>query len=282
MLDPTSPIGIVAGGGGVVPELLQSLNRNNQPYKVAAIFNETDFDVSNDNTRVFKWGEIGKIINYFKDNNCERLILLGHIRQRPDFRSIIGDPGTLIRVPKLVKALKGGDDSVLRNIIKLIETENFRVIGLQDAAPDLLCPSGLVGKHTFSKDLDDDLVRAKSALRELGKHDIGQALVMIGGRIVAVEGAEGTDNMLQRIVELRGSGRLSEKAARGFLLKGAKLGQDLRVDLPTVGPQTVRMASKAGLSGIVVEADKVILLHKSQTRDILDREGLFLIGDGEF
>lgn len=281
-IDEENPLGIVAGGGILVRELIEILDKKSFNHVTAAIHGEVDDDLENDSLKRFSWGEIGKILTYFKNNGCRDLVLIGRINKRPDFRSILGDPGTLMRLPKIIKAMTGGDDSLLKRVIDVIEAEGFRVVGIDEVAPELLLQRGTFGKIKPDRQLRDDIEKAKSALRDIGKHDIGQALVILGGRILAVEGAEGTDGMLRRIKELRSQARITAKTGTGILVKASKPDQDLRVDLPTIGPDTIELAAEAGLAGLVLEEGKVLVAEKTRTADMLDKSGLFFVGEGDF
>lgn len=278
----TNRIGIVAGGGGVVDELLQVLESKSQAYSVAAITDETDAKLKANTITYFKWGEIGRIISYFHDQGCKELILIGRINKRPDFQSIIGDPGTIKLIPQIIKAMSGGDDSLLQKVMKLIEAQGFKVIGIQDIASELLLGEGLYGYKKQPMHFLQDVEKGKDALKDLGKHDIGQALVIYNGRILAVEGAEGTDTMMRRIKSLRQEKRITGKKSTGLLLKAAKPNQDLRVDLPTIGPDTIELAAAAGLSGIVFEAGRVLVADQKETIKLAKRHKIFLSGEGGF
>lgn len=276
------PIGIVAGGGGLVAELTEALDKKSQPFVIAAIKGETDDSLKGEVISHFKWGEIGRIISFFHKYGCEKLILIGRINKRPDFRNIITDPGTLKRIPKIVAAMTGGDDTLLQRVIKLIEAEGFSIIGVQEAAPELLLEKGLFGYTKLMDSVVDDATKGKAILKDLGKHDIGQALVIYDGRVLAVEGAEGTDNMLRRIKLLREEKRITQKAGTGILLKAAKPDQDFRADLPTIGPETVRLAAQAGLAGILCEAGTVLVASRTETFALAKTHKVFLAGEGGF
>lgn len=283
---PTSggqkPIGIVAGGGALVGELVEILVKRSQPLAVAAISGEADFEHEGTIIAPFRWGEIGRMIAFFKKQECERLLLLGRIDRRPDFRSIAGDPGTLKRLPKILAAMRGGDDSLLQRVIGLIEAEGFQIISMMDVAPELLLGAGHFGASGPFDELVDDTAKAKMVLNDLGKHDIGQALVILNGRVLAVEGAEGTDSMLRRIITLREEGRIPRRSKTGLLVKAAKPGQDIRVDLPTIGPDTVRLAAQAGLAGIICEAGAVLVANRAQTFTLAKEHGIILAGEYGF
>ena len=272
------PIGIVAGGGVLPDELAKALSKNQTPYFVATIKDETTASFNPAISSAFTWGEIGKILKYFKSNNCTEIVLLGQVTKRPEFTSIIGDAGTMRLLPKIITAMTGGDDSLLGKVITLIENEGFSVLDIKGIAPELFLKEGLFAGPRFPKKLAPELDQALAALKDFGKHDVGQALVIENGRIIAIEGAEGTDAMLERVANLRQSKRICQKPKNGFLVKITKVGQDRRVDLPTIGPDTIINAAQAGLVGIVGEAGSVLLAEREKIKDQANTNKIFLIG----
>lgn len=272
------PIGIVAGGGVLPDELAKALSNNQTPYFVATIKDETTAVFDPAISSAFSWGEIGKILKYFKSNDCTEIVLLGQVTKRPEFSSIVGDAGTMRLLPKIITAMTGGDDSLLGKVITLIENEGFSVLDIKGIAPELFLNEGLFAGPRFPKKLTPELDQALAALKDFGKHDVGQALVIENGRIIAIEGAEGTDAMLERVAGLRVSKRISQKPKNGILVKMAKAGQDRRVDLPTIGPKTIINAAQAGLVGIVGEAGSVLLAEREKIKDLAKKHKIFLIG----
>jgi DUF1009 family protein len=115
-------------------------------------------------------------------------------------------------------------------------------------------------------------------LRALGPFDVGQAAIVIDGHVVGVEDIEGTDGLLARVARLRSEGRIRAEGARGVLVKAPKSGQDLRFDLPTVGPRTVTAAAAASLAGIATEAANTIVVEPQAMIESADRADLFVTG----
>ena len=115
-------------------------------------------------------------------------------------------------------------------------------------------------------------------LGALSPFDIGQAAVVIDGHVVGVEDIEGTDGLLARVARLRAEGRIRAKAGRGVLVKAPKRGQDLRFDLPTLGPRTIEGAAAAGLAGIAIVAGQTIVAEPQAMVAAADHAGLFVIG----
>lgn len=271
-------IALIAGNGSLPRQIASALSTAGRDYQLVAIKGEADERTrSLANTEV-GWGEIGRLYNFLNKNDCREVLLIGGVSQRPDFTSILGDFGTLKRLPAIIRALTGGDDSMLTKVIRLFETEGYRVVGIRDVAPQLLASSGVMGQVQPKESDWHDLELALTATEKLGELDIGQAAVAVGGRVVAMEGAEGTDAMLERCADLKRSGRVRAKGRAGVLVKTAKPNQDLRVDLPTVGPKTIELAVAAGLAGIAIEAQGALIAEKDVTLGKANDAGLFVIG----
>src|SRR6185312_7804854 len=145
--------------------------------------------------------------------------------------------------------------------------------------PELLAGKGRLGDETPSPDDKADIAMAFKVVSALGQLDVGQAAVVVKGHVLAVEAAEGTDAMLIRCAELRESGRARRRAKAGVLVKAPKPGQEERVDLPTIGPETVRKAAAAGLAGIAVAAGQVLMAERAASIEAANQTGLFLVGE---
>ncbi len=270
------PVAVICGGGRLPVEVIASVVESGRRVVAVAIKGEADTGVDAYNPAYLGWGQIGKLATLLEREGCREIVMIGSVTRRPELREIVGDLGTMRRLPKIVASLAGGDDSILKKIIRLFEDEGFRVIGAHEVAPGLLARSGtIVGKDPGAA-AALDLKLAREAVIALGRLDIGQAAVSVAGRVIAVEGAEGTDAMLERCRAVRERGRV--KGRGGVLVKCAKPGQDMRVDLPTVGPETVRAAANAGLSGIGIEAGRVLIAERARTEALARENSISLWG----
>ena len=175
-------------------------------------------------------------------------------------------------------AFRGGDDHLLSGIGRMFEQDGFRMVGIRDVAPDMLMPEGRIARATPDPAATADIARGREVLRALGPFDIGQAVVVIDGHVVAVEDIEGTDGLLARVARLRGEGRIRAKAGRGVLVKAPKSSQDLRFDLPTVGPKTIEGVAEAGLAGIAVIAGHTIAAESQAMIEAADKSRAFHSG----
>ncbi|MDX5592739.1 LpxI family protein [Pseudovibrio sp. SPO723] len=272
------PIAVVAGGGRLPEQVIRSAKNSGREVVTIAIKGEADASLSAFQPVELGWGQIGKLFDTIKRAGAEEVILIGSVTRRPDFTSIIGDLGTMRRLPRILAALVGGDDSLLVKVMGIFEGEGLKVVGAHELAPELLAKPGLMAGPTPDEGDLSSISLCLEAVNALGGLDIGQGAVAVGSRVVALEGAEGTDAMLVRCAELRENGRVRAKGAAGVLVKCSKPQQDLRVDLPTVGPQTIRGAHKAQLKGVAVEAEHVLIADLEETLALCKELGIFLFG----
>jgi DUF1009 family protein len=193
------------------------------------------------------------------------LCLAGAMR-RAAFDPALLDAETAALLPRVMAAQRLGDDALLREIVAIFESEGFRVRGAHEVRPDLVAPEGVL---TGTPPDGADAARARAVLAALGPLDVGQAAVAAKGQMLGIETLQGTDAMLRFVAETApGSG--------GVLVKRAKPGQDLRVDMPAIGPDTVALAAKAGLAGIEVQAGHVLLLDPEAVRAACAAHGVAL------
>lgn len=203
--------------------------------------------------------------------------LAGGLR-RPDPSALL-DAFSLFRDrAEVADVLARGDDNLLRGAVSLLEERGFPVRGIRDLAPDLLAPVGAYGRHQPSPDAAREIAFGLDVIRSLSPYDIGQAVILRGRHVLAIEGPEGTDAALRRSRAFRVGPVFRRRQPRGTLVKAPKEGQDLRVDLPAIGPRTVVQAARAGLAGIAVASGVTLVLDQAATVATADRLGLFVTG----
>jgi len=262
-------LGIIAGGS-LLPEILvQRCRAAGRPVFVAVLKGQGDPARFPDaETESFRLGAVGAVIKRLKAQGISEIVLAGAVR-RPKATDLIPDLWTT-RFLARTKALGLGDDGLLKAVLRVLEgEEGFHVLAPHDIAPDLLTPAGTLGAHAMPDDMRRDLVAGIAGARDLGRRDAGQAVIAAGGRVVAEEGAEGTEAMIAAA---------GNEARGGVLVKAMKPGQEPRVDLPAVGPDTVDQALAAGLRGIAVEAGRSLTLDRDEMMRRADVAGLFVRG----
>jgi DUF1009 family protein len=271
--------GIVAGGGALPVEVAQALRDRGETPFVLLIEGEVESGSPLEGFphEMLALEDVGSLIGVLKRHGVTRLVLAGEIRRRPRLSAMRINPGLLGWLPSVVVGLAKGDDGLLRLLMRRLERKGIRVVGAHEIVPELLAVEGVLTKVKPKPADWRDIEAARAAAEAIGALDIGQGAVAIGSRVVALEGIEGTNGLLERVKDLRGHGRLAGKTG-GVLVKCAKPGQELRADLPTIGPQTVRLAHAAGLSGIGVEAGRSLVMDGPRVVADANALGLFVIG----
>jgi len=225
----------------------------------------------------FALGQAGRLIRLMHQEQCEDVTLVGGL-VRPALRNLRFDFGALRLLPTVMRGFRGGDDHLLRVVGGVFEQAGFRMVGLQEIAPQVLAPRGALTRKIPSEAEREDIARGLDLLHTIGRFDIGQAAVVIDRHIVAIEGAEGTDGLLARVAAMRANRRINAPAGRGVLIKAPKPDQDLRFDLPTIGPRTIAGAKAAGLAGIAVAAGRSLMAEAQSTISQADQNALFVVG----
>jgi DUF1009 family protein len=222
-------------------------------------------------------GQLGRLEKLLRSENCRDLAFIGTLI-RPALSEIRPDWQALRVMGKVWAAFRGGDDHLLSSIGRIFEQDGFRMVGIRDLAPELLMPEGCLTRAAADANASADIARGREVLRALSTFDIGQAAVVIDGHVVAVEDIEGTDGLLARVARLRKERRIRASTARGVLVKAPKSGQDLRFDLPTIGPKTIENAAAAELAGIAIVAGNTIVVEPQAMVEAADAAGLFITG----
>lgn len=271
-------VAILAGAGNLPTHVARAIRSAGEDPFIIALSDEADGDWASFQHERIGTGDFAAVERIVRVNSIDRLILSGSVKRRPEWREIRPTWKTLARMPSVVRTLlRGGDDQVLRMVIALIEGAGARVIGAHEVAPDLVATHGSLTSIEPDAASKRDIAAGREAALALGRLDVGQAAVAIGGRVVALEGVEGTDEMLARVADLRGRGRLST-SRKGVLVKFCKPDQDERADLPTIGAGTVKGLIEAGLAGVAVEAGRSLLLEREAAIAAADQAGIFIAG----
>jgi DUF1009 family protein len=215
---------------------------------------------------VFRLEKLGSLLDTLAARGVTEVCFCGGI-DRPVLDPKAIDAATAPLVPIIAAAIQAGDDGALRAIMGIFEARGMRVRAAHDLAPDILAPAGVLSATAPDDKVRLDVERGLAVLQALAPLDVGQACVVGQGQVWAIETVSGTDHMLASLPD-------EVRAARASLIKGPKPGQDLRADLPTVGPATIDALHAAGLAALVVDAGKVILLEPEETLRRADAAGI--------
>ncbi len=276
---PENRVAIVAGGGALPSELAAGLSHTSARSPFLVIIEgqpDTEPELFGFEHQMLKVEDYGRIVSMLRRAHATHVVLAGSISRRPALRAIRWNFGLLKMLPRVIAGLARGDDGILRTIVRHLEAEGFKVVGAHEVLPDLIAREGRISGATPKSAERRNIEVAMEAARAIGTLDIGQAAVAVGGRVIALEGAEGTAEMLRRVRQLRTDGRIGKIG--GVLVKCAKPHQELRADLPAIGPDTVESVHAAGLSGIALEAGKAIILRRKEVVERADALGIFVAG----
>jgi hypothetical protein len=276
-----STLGIIAGGGELPIAIAESVREGGGEIFILAL----EGMASADEVERFPhaWGsigEVGKGIRLLREAGAQSVTLAGKVA-RPHWNAIKLDARGAATLPKVIAAAAKGDDAILRVMIEVLEKDGFQVLGTSEAAPGLLMPAGALGRHRPDETHLKDITLGAAIIRAAGAFDIGQAVAVCEGLVLAVEAAEGTDAMISRIRDLAPNLRGRPDMRRGVLVKAPKPKQERRVDLPVIGPGTVALAAEVGLAGIALEAGAALIMRRKACMADADRLGLFLYGFAE-
>jgi len=264
-------LGILAGGGPLPGNLIEACRSSGRDYFVLAFEGQADPDVIGDAPQAWvRLGAVEEAIGRLLAEQCEELVLAGPV-QRPSLAELRPDRRAARFLARGL--LSKGDNGLLGAIVRsLEEEEGFRVVGADTILADLRAGAGPFGRHTPAADDEADIARGVNVAYEMGRLDIGQAVVIRQGVVLGVEAAEGTEALLQRCGALQGGGH------GGVLVKLPKPGQEKRADLPAIGPKTVAGAVDAGLAGIAVAAGATLVIDPARVVADADAAGLFVVG----
>ena len=268
-------LGILAGGGRLPLMIAESVVAHGGHVHIAGIRGAADPLIERFPHTWVNLGQIGHIVATLTGEGRNELVIAGNV-QRPDLWTIRPDAGFFMSLPQVFSLLAGGDDSVLSRVVRFFEAKGLTVRGAHEVAPDLLATPGQMGNVALSPQDRADAELGFAVRAALGPLDAGQAVAVADGRVLAIEGAEGTDAMLERVTALAVAEGVA--APRGVLTKGPKPGQELRVDMPAIGPRTIERAVAAHLAGVAVEAGAVLLLDREEAIRTADAQGCAIEG----
>lgn len=273
MTTPNRKLGIIAGGGSIPKMLVEHCRKNGREFFVLAIEGNAEADLIDNNDIPHQWiriGQAGTGFKRFAQEDVKDVVMIGTIR-RPGFKDLIPDMRTTAFFAKLgLKSI--GDDGILRALVKEIEDEGMTVRGIHEVMSELLVKEGILGRHKPDKQAREDMRRGLEVATELGRLDVGQAVIVQQGLVLGVEGIEGTDELIRRC------GGYRRKGDGGVLVKLRKPQQDMRVDLPTIGTRTIERAHETGLRGVVVHAGNGLIVNEAEVIRLADKYGLFVMG----
>ena len=225
------------------------------------------------NSYSLKITELGKAISILKKNNCKNVIFIGKV-ERPDISLLKFDRKALFYLPRLFSAFKKGDGNILKEIIKIFKENKLNVVNSMKFTPELIFKDKSINKLKINNTDKSSISKGVKIIKSLSKFDIGQSVVINNGYVLAIEGPEGTDETIKRSLHLSKKYKLKNKS---ILIKFPKANQDLRIDLPTIGFDTIKNCIKANIKGIAVRRSQNIILDKDKIINLVKKNNFFII-----
>ena len=263
-------IGVIAGKGDLpkilinelkkkkIKFLLINLSTKKNSYKINYNLNITDFS---------------KIINLLKKYNCKEVILVGKVT-RPNIKEFKFNYANLKLLPKILFHLKKGDSSLIDLVINIFKKNKIKVVSCLKYLPEIKADNFVSSVAVSNQDLAD-IKKGRLLLNHINsKFDVGQSIVVNKGFVVGVEAAEGTDLMLEKIVEIQN--KINKGLLSGVLVKMPKKNQDIRVDIPTIGYKTIQNCLKSGLRGIALKKNENIFLDQEKSLKLIKQKNFFI------
>ncbi len=264
----TEPIGIIAGSGEFPRMAARSARAQGRRVVVCGFVGHTDpaLEAEADAFTLLHLGQLGKLIEFMKSQGVREICLAGAV-SKPKALDLRPD----LRVVRLLFSLRGkGDDAILRALAGELEREGLRVVQASQLVPELRGAAGALSSRQPGEEEWEDIRFGWPIAQTLGKLDIGQALVVRGGIVVAVEAMEGTDETLAR------GGRLGGKGCT--LIKIFKPGQDERLDQPAIGAKTIEVMARHGYACLAFEAGNTLFFEQEKALALADKAGIAVIG----
>ncbi len=263
-------LGIVAGGGVLPRRIAETAAAGGREVFLVAFEGHTDpATVAGFPHAWLKLGQTGAALRHFRNSGCSEVVMAGPMK-RPSLSSLSLDLRSMSALARAGTRVFG-DDGLLSVIVEEIERDGFRVVGVEALLGGYLAPAGRLAGPVPGEADEIDIARGIAVLRALGGADIGQAVAVQEGLVLAVEAIEGTDAMIARAGSLRRAG------LGPVLVKGSKPGQEQRADRPTVGEGTVAASVAAGFRGIAIEAGSTLIVDRPTTVRAVEDAGLFLV-----
>ena len=260
-------IGLIFGETNFPKEILKKIKKKKKKFLIIDLTKHKTFRKEK-NFHSISIGQIGKIIGILKKNNCKKVLFAGKV-SKPNFSKIKLDLKGIYYIPRIIKASKVGDAAILKEIINIFKREKIKTLNSLTFTPELTLSKST---HTQKKpnNFDQkDIKKAISILSKLNNYSFSQGVIVRDGKILSIEGNRGTQYMLQKI-------KKKKNILNGVLVKLPKRKQDVRIDLPTIGINTLIQCKKAGLKGIVLKNKLNICLDKKKVISFANKNKMFI------
>ena len=260
-------IGLIFGDTDFPDHILKKIKKKKVKYLIIDLSKSKKFKKDKKSYAV-SIGQFGRIIKILKENNCKKVLFAGKVK-KPNFSKLRLDFKGIYYIPRIIKASKLGDAAILKEIIKILDQNNIKTENSLRFNPELSLNRGNFSKIKPDKQDQLDIQKAIKTLNNLGEYDFSQGVVVRNEKVISIEGKGGTKKLLEK-------SRSKKFRNHGVLVKLPKKKQDLRIDLPTIGLNTLKQSKTAGLKGIVVKNKQHVFLDKSKCINFANKNKMFI------
>ena len=257
-------IGLIFGETDFPKQILKKIKKKKK-YLIIDLTKNKSFK-KDKNSHSVSIGQFGRIISILKKNNCNKVLFAGKVN-KPNFSKLKLDIKGIFYIPRIIRSSKIGDAAILKEIIKILKKEKINTLSSTIFTPELSLAKGNYSKIRPNIQDKKDIKKSIKILNKIGGYSYSQGAVCRNNKVIAIEGKEGTQKMLRNI----------KNKGNGVLVKFPKKKQDIRVDLPTIGLNTLKQCTKAGLKGIVLKHKKNILLDKKKCIQYANKNKMFIL-----
>jgi len=260
-------IGLIFGDTDFPKEILKTIKKKRINYLIIDLSKKKIFKNDKKSYSV-SIGQFGKIINILKKNNCKKVLFAGKVN-KPTFSKLKLDLKGLYYISRIIKASKLGDAAILKEIIKILAQNKIKTENSLKFNPELTLKKGNYSKIKPNKEDQLDISKAIKILNGLRHYNFSQGVIVRNNKVVAIEGKGGTKEMLKKSI-------YKKSKIRGVIVKFPKKKQDLRIDLPTIGLDTLIQSKNAGLKGVVVKGKQHVFLDKQKCIQYANKNKMFI------
>ena len=260
-------IGLIFGDTDFPKEILKTIKKKKIKYLIIDLSKSKKFNKDNKSHSV-SIGQFGKILNILKENNCKKVLFAGKVN-KPNFSKLKLDLKGIYYIPRIINASKLGDAAILKEVIKILAKNKIKTKNSLTFNPELTLKKGNFSKIKPNKQDQLDINKAIKILNNLKQYNFSQGVVVRNNKVVSIEGKGGTKKMLEK-------SRSEKSRNQGVLVKFPKKKQDLRIDLPTIGLNTLKQSKTAGLKGIVVKNKQHVFLDKKKCINFANKNRMFI------
>ena len=260
-------IGLIFGETNFPKEILKKVKKKRIKYLIIDLSKSKIFK-KDSNSYNLSIGQFGKIISILKQNRCNKVLFAGKVN-KPSFSKLKLDFKVIYYMPRIIKSFKLGDAAILKEVIKILKVQKIKTISSLTFNPELSLKKGNYSKTIPNRNDKIDIMKAVTTLNKIGKYNFSQAVVVRNKKVVAIEGKGGTDLLLKK-------SKSKKYKNSGVLVKFPKKKQDLRIDLPTVGLETIKQCKSAGLKGVVLKSKQNVFLEKEKCIKFANKNKIFI------